>query len=181
MGKLSVYNQVKNRRASDEKVSVVFDKANWPPLAQTNLSPVIDVEHHSMILMQLDNGVQASYQQCHYTPDSHRNYTIIGTEGRIENQGDYSTDSHQAEVHLWTNRGDQHETIRIPSTPGTHGGADPEVVADFLRFLKTGHTHGASPLDARMSVATGVMATQSLRAGSQPYDVPAVAHRGNAH
>ena len=37
------------------------------------------------MLMELDNGVFASYQQCHFTPDGWRNYTIIGTEGRIEN------------------------------------------------------------------------------------------------
>ncbi|MCK5155952.1 MAG: hypothetical protein KAQ69_05925 [Spirochaetales bacterium] len=41
--------------------------------------------------MQLENGVQASYLQCHYTPDSCRNYTytFIGTKGRLENRGDH--------------------------------------------------------------------------------------------
>ena len=38
--------------------------------------------------MRLDNGVLASYQQCHFTPDYWRNYTVIGTEGRLENFGD---------------------------------------------------------------------------------------------
>ena len=37
--------------------------------------------------MTLDNGVQASYEQCHFTPDYWRNYTVIGTEGRLENFG----------------------------------------------------------------------------------------------
>ncbi len=40
------------------------------------------------MLMQLANGVLATYQQCHFTPDYWRNYTVIGTEGRLENFGD---------------------------------------------------------------------------------------------
>ena len=50
--------------------------------------------------MQLDNGVFASYQQCHYTPDYWRNYTVIGTEGRLENFGDDS----DGVVNVWTRR-----------------------------------------------------------------------------
>ena len=45
----------------------------------------IDVEDNNMVLMELEGGVKAAYLQCHFTPDYHRNYTIIGTEGRLEN------------------------------------------------------------------------------------------------
>ena len=41
------------------------------------------------MLMELETGALCSYQQCHYAPDGWRNYTIIGTEGRIENFCDY--------------------------------------------------------------------------------------------
>ncbi len=176
MGKLSVYNRVEHRRAQDEQVPIVTDIANWPPLSQTHISPTVDVEDHSMMLMQLDNGVQASYTQCHYTPDGHRNYTIIGTEGRIENVGDVSSDQHTATIHLWNRRCGtklgQCERIEIPALEGTHGGADNLIVDDFLRFLTTGQREGAAPLDARMSVAAGVAATESLRHGNQPMDIP---------
>ena len=63
---------------------------NWPPLAQKGLAPVMDVEDLSMANLQLDNGVFLSYQQCHFTPDYWRNYTVIGTQGRLENFGDTS-------------------------------------------------------------------------------------------
>ena len=129
-----------------------------------------------MMLMHLDNGVQASYLQCHYTPDGGRNYTIIGTQGRIENMGGMSIQGRLASVHLWTQRcgtsRDQHEVIEIPAMPGTHGGADPLIVDDFLRFISTGQCEGAQPLDARMSVAAGIMATRSLRLDNQPLDIP---------
>lgn len=177
MGKLSVYNRVADRRKPDEVSPVAFTRSNWPPLTQKGLSPIIDVEDHSMMLMELDNGVQASYEQCHYTPDGHRNYTVIGTEGRIENAGDHSTDEYEAEVRVWTRRcgfkENGHECISIPPVQGTHGGADPMIVNDFIHYLKTGQRNGATLLDARASVAAGVMATQSIRNGNEPYDVPA--------
>ena len=38
-----------------------------------------------MLIMELDGGIKASYLQCQFAPDYNRNYTIIGTEGRLEN------------------------------------------------------------------------------------------------
>lgn len=179
MGKLSVYNEVPSRRHLNEPGEPAFNPDNWPPLAQTGLSPVIDVEDHGMVLLQLANGVQASYQQCHYTPDDGRNYTVIGTEGRIENIGDHSTAERTAEVHLWNRRAGAdgrrgNEVFPIPHTPGSHGGADPLMMADFIRYIRTGERSGAGPADARAAVAAGVLATQSLRGGSTPFEVPPV-------
>ncbi len=176
IGKLSVYNQVANRRAPDEKPVTAFARENWPPLSQKGLSPVIDVEDHSMVLLELENRVQASYLQCHYTPDDHRNYTIIGTEGRIENCGDTSRDDRMATLRLWNYRcgyeEEGTEAVKIPRISGDHGGADRLIIDDFLHFLRTGERRGASPLDARMSVAAGFSATESLRDGGTPREVP---------
>ena len=172
MGKLSVYSEVTDRRTETETPNPRFNPDNWPPLTQTKLSPNIDVEDHSMILMQLSNGVQASYQQCHYTPDDQRNYTIIGTEGRIENFGDHSTESSIAKVCLWNQRAGyiEHgqETFTLPYQEGSHGGSDPVMVEDFIQLLRGSTGSGATPLDARMSVAVGCQGTASLRNGSQP-------------
>ena len=41
-----------------------------------------------LMLMELDNGCLCFYGQCHYAPDAWRNYTLMGTSGRIENDGD---------------------------------------------------------------------------------------------
>ncbi len=177
MGKLSVYNETQGRRPPEDPVPLVrFDTDRWPPLEQTGFSPQIDVEDHSMILLQLQNGVQASYQQCHYTPDDHRNYTIIGTEGRLENYGDFSMPSRWATIHLWNRRTGYsesgHEVFRIPHLNGEHGGADPLVVEDFLNFLRSGVHQGATAMDARMAVAAGCCGTDSLRSGSGFREVP---------
>jgi len=39
----------------------------------------VDVEDVSVMIMQYANGVQAAYQQCHFSPEYERNYTFIGT------------------------------------------------------------------------------------------------------
>ena len=165
MGKLSVYDRAPGRRQPNDPPMVSWSQSHWPPLSQKGISPVIDVEDHTMMLMQLDNGVQASYEQCHYTPDGQRNYTVIGTQGRIENYGDYSTKDNVADVHLWTKRcgadRQAHEVIPVPPIEGSHGGADPLIVQDFLEYIRTGKRVGAEPLAARMSVAAGYLATQS--------------------
>ena len=103
MGRLSVYNRTTERLKPGEKPDrkISFTPAAWPPLELKGLNPDLNVEDHSMILMQLDNGVQASYEQCMYTPDAERNYTFIGTRGRIENIGDFG----DASIHVWTQRG----------------------------------------------------------------------------
>lgn len=173
MGNLTVYNQIQDRHSPQERGDASWSNNNWPPLSQKGLNPVLDVEDLSMMLMQLDNGVLASYQQCHYTPDAWRNYTIIGTEGRIENFGDGPG---SMVVRLWNRRtgynpyGD--EQYFIPRDDGSHGGADPRIVDEFVRYLREGAKITTSPLAARYSVAAGCQAAQSLRNSGMPVDVP---------
>ena len=170
MGMLSIYDKCARR---DESVPgcAKWDNNQYPPLTQTGFSPIIDVEDHNMIMMQLENGAQATYMQCHYSPDSERNYTFIGTKGRVENIGD----SGDCYIHVWTRRGPR-ETPDIiyhlkPKT-GTHGGADPDIVNGFLDFVKYGKKPNVSPIAARNSVATGVFGHVSMRGGNMPQDIP---------
>ena len=177
MGALTLYDQIADRHAADEPGNASFVRENWPPLSQSGMHPVLNVEDVSMMLMRLDNGVLASYQQCHYTPDAWRNYTIIGTEGRIENFGDgIGGDSC---VRLWNTRTDNYnpqadETFPISQLTGGHGGGDPSIVAEFVRYVREGGPIKTSPVAARYSVAAGCMATESLRGGSRPMTVPAL-------
>jgi predicted dehydrogenase len=173
MGALTLYGQVEDRHAPDELVDVRWYNENWPPLSQKGLNPVIDVEDLSMMQMELDNGVFACYQQCHYTPDSWRNYTIIGTGGRVENFGD---DPGNCVVRVFNRRsfynpyGD--EQYYIPPVAGNHGGADPSILAEFFRYVRQGGRTATSPVAARNSVAAGCVATDSLRNGGVPVEVP---------
>ncbi len=167
MGKLSVYNTLPRRAPHDPQPDVEFNRSHWPPSATSQYSPNIDVEDHSMLLMQLENGVQATYLQCHYSPDDQRNYTVIGTSGRIENFGDHSSEENDASVRLWNRRTgysrEGHEIFCIPYSEGGHGGADPHLIDDFVRFLRDEKTTGATTIDARNAVAAACCGTESLR------------------
>jgi predicted dehydrogenase len=175
LGGLTLYNRIKDRHAPGARGDASWRVSNWPPLSQKGLNPVIDVEDVSMMQMELDNGVFCSYEQCHYTPDGWRNYTIIGTEGRVENFGDSPGAS---VVRLWNRRthynpsGD--EQFFIPEVSGGHGGADPAIVAEFIAYLRGESKMSTSPVAARYSVAAGCLAAESLRSGGKPKVVPRV-------
>lgn len=175
MGALTVYGGITSRRdRRGELMTEWLSTENWPPLSQTGLNPVVDVEDLSMMQMQLDNGVFASYQQCHYSPDTWRNYTVIGTEGRLENFGD----TEGAEVRVWNRRSEYRAeadlVVRVHTPPGTHGGADPALVEEFLEFVREGGATVTSPVAAREAVAAGYAATMSLRDGGKAIHIAPV-------
>ncbi|MFE0099699.1 Gfo/Idh/MocA family protein [Streptomyces sp. NPDC059009] len=177
LGDLMVYGDSPHRRAPGEpKPDDWYTKdGHWPPHTQRGLNPVIDVEDVSLVNMRLDNGVLAAYQQCHFTPDYWRNYTVIGDAGRLENFGD----GPGGVVKVWnsrrsTYRGEADAEYPVPDAEdeGGHGGADPLLIDEFVRFAREGGRTDTSPVAARMAVAAGVGATQSLRSGGAPGEVP---------
>lgn len=173
VGDLAVYGDVTSRRDnSDRRMGDWFSMNNWPPTAQTDLNPVIDVEDISMIMMRTDSGVLMSYQQCHFTPDYWRNYTVIGTKGRIENFDDGAG----GEIRLWNARSDYlekgHVQYPITGSDDDHGGADPLTVAEFVEFVRNGTPTDTNPLAAREAVAAGVAGALSIRSDSQPQQIP---------
>jgi len=173
MGGLTLYNQITHRHAAGERGDTSWNEGNWPPLSQVGLNPHIDVEDLSMMLMELDNGVFCSYQQCHYTPDAWRNYTIIGDAGRLENFGD---EPGHTVIRLWNKRAgyipEGDIQFPIPAAEGSHGGADPSIVNEFIAYLRDQTVPRTPPIAARNSVATGYMATCSLRNQNTPQDIP---------
>ncbi|THC43478.1 Gfo/Idh/MocA family oxidoreductase [Streptomyces sp. A1499] len=177
LGDLMVYGDNTHRRAPGEPKTDDWytEDGHWPPHTQRGLNAVIDVEDVSLVNMRLDNGVLAAYQQCHFTPDYWRNYTVIGDAGRLENFGD----GPGAEVKVWNSRrsgyrGDADATYPVPDVQddGGHAGADPLLIDEFVRFAREGGATDTSPVAARMAVAAGVRATQSLRDGGTPREVP---------
>lgn len=116
MGALQVYGNLDCRRTNPEPPVAVmadwFDPHQWPPTELDQLNPVVDVEDLSMMLSRLSNGVLASYQQCHYTPDYWRNDTVIGDHGRMENFDDAVSDP-SGTIRVW-NRADP-GTARTPT------------------------------------------------------------------
>ncbi|ARF53780.1 Gfo/Idh/MocA family protein [Streptomyces gilvosporeus] len=180
MGDLLVYGDRGLRRPPGEPrpADWLEHAAHWPPGRQHGLNPDIDIEDVSLVNMRLDNGVLAAYQQCHFSPDYWRNYTVIGDAGRLENFGD----GPGGVVRVWNSRqsGYRAEADQVHEIPhgldnAGHGGADPLLVDEFLRFVRQGGRTDTSPVAARMAVAAGARATDSLRNGGTPRRVPALA------
>ncbi len=171
-GRLAVYGRVADRHDGAKRDDWFDQDMHWPPLSNTGLHPEIDVEDLSMIQMQLSNGVMASYQECHFTPDYWRNYTVIGTDGRLENFGDV-----EGVVRVWNRRGGYSERgdIEVPFLPGQggHGGADEALMAEFVQFARHGGATQTSPIGAREAVAAGCAGAESLRSGGTPVAVRA--------
>jgi len=172
-GALRVYGDGHRRAPGTPKAPDWLDpERHWPPRAQRDLNAVIDVEDLSLVNLQLGGGVLAAYQQCHFTPDYWRSYTVIGDMGRLENFGDGSG----AVVKVWNRRrsgyaADADAEHVLPPSTEVHAGADTPLMAEFLRFVRDGGRTDTSPVAARMSVAAGVQATASLRAAGEPQDI----------
>ncbi|MFG1815215.1 Gfo/Idh/MocA family protein [Kribbella sp. NPDC049174] len=174
MGALTLYGGIEDRLdRSEQRFGDFVSQDNWPPLSQQGMAPVMDVEDISMANLLLDNGIYVTYQQCHYTPDYWRNYTVIGTEGRLENFGD----SPGGVVKVWNSkrsgyREDADLVVDIPDADGGHAGADPRLVDEYIRFVREGGATLTSPVAARAAVAAGYAATTSLRDNGTPIDIP---------
>lgn len=150
-------------------------EASFEKMTQCAFRKEIDVEDNNMIIMELDGGIKASYLQCHFTPDYSRNYTFIGTKGRIEN------DDVKDVIHVKTRKsGSWHEmsdiTYEMKPMPGTHSGADPKICEDFINLVLYNKQPLTTPFAGRMSVAAGCAATESIRAGGKVVQVDAGRH-----
>ncbi len=134
----------------------------------------VDVEDNNMVIMELENGIKASYMQCHFAPEYFRNYTFIGTEGRMENLDDSSKVivKLRSRSNRWKNLADQ--VYDVKESAGGHGGADPKICMDFVDMILAGKSPIATPLAGRMSVAAGYAATESLRNGGVVKVIPAL-------
>ena len=131
----------------------------------------VDVEDNNVMIMELEGGIKASYLQCHFAPDTERNYTFIGDWGRMENF------TAEKAVRVYTRRSGtwrdySWRTYHVKSAEGGHGGADPVITEDFLDMITEGKEPVATPLAGRMSVAVGCTGAESMRSGGVPLDVP---------
>ncbi|WP_318614779.1 Gfo/Idh/MocA family oxidoreductase [Sporosarcina sp. YIM B06819] len=148
-------------------------------LTQCAFREEIDVEDNSMLIMELEGGIKASYMQCHFTPDYSRNYTFIGTKGRIEN------DDVNDKVYVKTRKSGSWQemsdiTYEMKEMPGTHGGADPLICESFVNLVLFNEQPLTTPFAGRMSVAVGCAATESIRSGGKVVHIDQGRHKSSA-
>jgi predicted dehydrogenase len=152
--------------------------AEWPLVSREILNEVVDVEDISMMSMQLHNGTLATYQQCHFSPDTWHSFTVIGSRGRMENVGE---DTGGAVIRVWNRPlpyfnpwGDEQHPIHRELQ--THA-EDSRMMAGFVAFLRGAETPVYTPVDARNAVAAADLATRSIRDQGDSFEIPRVDER----
>jgi predicted dehydrogenase len=138
----------------------------------------LDIPDNYTCIFQLDGGIKLSYNECHFTPDYHRNYTFIGTHGRIENN------EIENAIYIWERKRGRNdkpdEIIKVNQNISReelelgHGGADPKICDDFIRMIRDGQEPPVPAIAGRMAVAAGVCAQASLDSGGRPVLIPRV-------
>ncbi len=106
------------------------------------------------------------------TPDSTRNYTVLGTKGRLENIGD--SGRCRIEVHTTRQSGmkEADQIHQLFPLEGSHGGSDPLIIKSFIDFIRDDVQPNTNPVAAREAVAAGLAATESLRENNIPKQIP---------
>ena len=113
------------------------DRDNWPPAEPTRPPPGdrrrgrVDDAHGP------GQRRPRSYQQCHFTPDYWRNYTVIGTEGGWRTSATRPV-PRSGVVRRSGYRAEADRSVDVTEIPGTHGGADELLMAGFLAFVRDG-------------------------------------------
>lgn len=136
----------------------------------------IDIEDNMVCMFELEGGIKATYNECHFTPDYQRNYTFIGTKGRIENN------ELENKVYVW-NRGEGNSTqpdrtIDLAAEEGDrlaetgHGGSDQGIADAFVAMVLDGKEPPVPMEAGRMSVAAGSCAQESLENGGKVVEIP---------
>lgn len=127
----------------------------------------IDIEDNIVMIMELDNGIKATYLQNHFTPDGHRNYTFIGTEGRLENsEPDNKVWVKTRRSNKWHEYTDMTYDVRYDYEQKLGNfESDDLICRDFVSLVLDDAKILTNPVEGRMSVAAGCAATTSMRAG----------------
>jgi predicted dehydrogenase len=134
----------------------------------------IDIEDHTMLMMDMGD-VRACYLECQYTPMYDRTYLVVGTEGQAE------LSMAQNKITVTTQKANDFKSFS-PSNfltatyePGGSGGIQRPFVREcraFLDLIIDDVEPDISPEAARMAVAVGCRAAESMRNGSKTLDVP---------
>jgi len=139
------------------------------PRVQCAFRKEVDCLDNHLVLMQFANGIKATYNECHYTPDNNREYIFIGTKGKLK------LDDNLGKLFIYT----RPKTLMIDrmeyqpgSIVGGHGGGDPKLFMDLAAAIDTRTQPLASVQAGFESIQVGLLAHESIRQGGKPIRLP---------
>jgi len=125
---------------------------------------------NSELAIQYDNGSKATFTECHFTPEYSREFTLIGTEGKM--YGHYNNEGFFVirVNHRFTDHVDEYQPRH---TGGSHGGGDLRMQEEFIECCVTQRKPRSGVLAAYDSTVLAICAEKSIDTG-QPVDIPLV-------
>ena len=121
-----------------------------------------DVHDNGIAIVEYDNNVRVSHLECFVSNFTDRRYTIIGDRGILT-----ANLENPREIQLsprWGKDENKTRIIDVPPAPeGTHGGADPLLVDNFLASLRGENESSSTVRDGIKAVAVGQAAEISWR------------------
>ncbi len=141
---------------------------SFSPRIQCTFRKEADCLDNHLVLMQFANGVKATYNECHYTPDNNREYIFIGTKGKLK------LDDNLGKLFIYT----RPKTLMIDkmeyqpgSIIGGHGGGDPKLFYDLAEAIDKRTQPLASVQAGFEAIRAGLLAHKSIRQGGKPIHV----------
>ncbi|NLE30479.1 MAG: Gfo/Idh/MocA family oxidoreductase [Phycisphaerae bacterium] len=135
------------------------------PRVQCAFRKEVDCLDNHLVQIVYDNGVKASYNECHYTPDDNREYVFIGTKGKIVlNDAD-------GKLYIKTRNTAMYKES-MTFTPGNidsgHGGGDSRLLVDLANAIEQ-QTQPLAGVQAGLeAIRVGLLAHESIRQNGKP-------------
>lgn len=128
-----------------------------------------DVHDNGIVIIDYINGARISYIECHFTPEYSREFTFIGTGGKI--YGFYNNEQ-EFQIMIWKRHSNKKE-VYFPKrcSEGEHGGGDPKIVNSFINHIKNGVHSMPGIKGARDSAAIAIAAFLSSEI-NEPVNIP---------
>jgi len=131
------------------------------PRTQCAFRREIDCLDNHMVLMEFENGVKASYDECHYTPDDNREYIFIGTKGKLK------LDDRAGKLTMELRHSGDVMEYRPSAGREGHGGGDPRLIEDLAHAIDSRTQPLAGVKAGLESIRVGLMAHESIRRDGQ--------------
>jgi len=129
-----------------------------------------DVDDNSLVLIDYGPEARAFYGESHFTPEYTREFTLIGTAGKMT--GFYNND---CEFTVTVTRRERPQETQIyrprPTVNGGHGGSDVLALREFGRRVRVGDRAEAEFRQVVEGAAIAIAATDAAETG-QPVPIP---------
>ena len=131
----------------------------------------IDVDDNGIAIIDYENGARVSFTECQFTPEYSREFTFVGTQGKMTA---FYNNEQEFKITVTRRHTKQADVYYPPKVEGAHGGGDRNIIRKFLDLVEAGRPCAVGVEGARDSAAIAIAAFESNRSG-KAVSIPRVA------